>query len=182
MPSFISWLLVLWLQISKLISVPWQSDPFPGKELGHSLKVTHFRGQAKPAAPRHLPSPRGLKPDRHLPERPTGAQKSALTLVRSVGDVQTWALQHNPLWPPALWRYFVREGCSGRALCDWDQTALQGSVAVPPGFVMPSLDSWGLCCMSSFDKLCSRKHHFTQTACCKKTRVCGTGKETDGSL
>jgi len=43
MSAFISWLLVLWLHISNIISVPWQSDPFSVEELGHTLRVTCFR-------------------------------------------------------------------------------------------------------------------------------------------
>lgn len=49
--TFISWFLFLWLHISKMISVPWQSDLFPGKELGHSLKLTHFRERAQAHSP-----------------------------------------------------------------------------------------------------------------------------------
>jgi len=51
MSTFISQFLILRLQISNVISVPWQSDPFPGKELGHSLKVTRFRERAHASGP-----------------------------------------------------------------------------------------------------------------------------------
>lgn len=100
--TFISWFLVLWLQISNIISVPWQSDPFPGKEAGHSLKVTRFRERAHASSPETSSPLRALKPGWHLPKRPTRAQQPAPALVQSVGAVQTWVLQRNPLWPPAL--------------------------------------------------------------------------------
>lgn len=55
-------------------------------------------------------------------------------------------------------------------------------IAIAPGFVMPSLDNRDLCCMSSFDKLCSRKYHLTQTACCKKIEYVELGKTQTVSM
>lgn len=70
MSAFISWFSVLWLQISNIISVPWQSEPFPGKEPGHSLKVTRFRERAHASSP-EISSPTQRSGTRLAPSRKT---------------------------------------------------------------------------------------------------------------
>jgi len=86
MSTFISQFLILRLQISNVISVPWQSDPFPGKELGHSLKVTRFRERAHASGP-ETSSPMQRSETRMAPSWKT---HSSSTASPGFGAVSGW--------------------------------------------------------------------------------------------